>query len=112
MGVDENLVEDIEQQLQNDILHFWWMVNMVKRHQPELDDQQATAKLFDVLVQMHAADKIVVGETKKTKDGKVAIVPWPEQDQRLLERLVETIGQHKGLARDFCFWIELSKYHK
>lgn len=111
MSIDEDLVADILHQLQNDILHFGWMVNMVKRHQPDFTEQQAIDKLLQVVVQMHADGQIVVGQSN-SKDGVMVIDAWPEKGQQLLERLVETIGQYEDLARDFCFWIEDAKHHR
>lgn len=107
MAVDQQLVSEIKAQLEDDILHFAWILQIARTQNPDHTKSNWLNSVLDSVTALHSSGDIVVGNAR-TAHGMVLIEPWSEMGQDLRTRMeseIETSGD-----REFCFWIQHVKH--
>jgi hypothetical protein len=105
----KQFVREIESQLQDDILNFAWLQQLVGQQNPSFTDAECVVAVVDLVAKLHNDGKIVVGDARET-NGMVLIDAWPESNHNLRDRIKSVITESNDDVRDFCFWIQLSAY--
>ena len=109
MHVDHQLAAEITDQLEDDILHFTWMVQIARLQNLERAESDNISVVLDSVTALHGQGIIVVGNARDA-NGMMLIDPWPETAQDLRTRMASAIEQSDGDDRDFCFWIQLVEH--
>lgn len=109
MNIDQQLVRELESQLQDDILYFAWLQQLVGQQNPSFADAECVDAVVDLVAKLHNDGKIVVGDARET-NGMVLIDAWPESNHNLRDRIKSVITESNDDVRDFCFWIQLSAH--
>ena len=105
MYTEQQLVAEIRDQLDDDILHFAWMVQISGIQNPDRSEKGNIRAVINFVTKLHGQGEIVVG-CARDANGIVLIDPWPQMGQELRRRLVSTIEESDHKDRDFCFWIQ------
>ena len=109
MSVDQELLAEIESQLNDDILYFAWLSQIVRLQNPEYTEAQCIESVLDAVIHLHQNEIIVVGDARES-DEMVRIQPWPELNHELRARMESAITDSNDRDRGFCFWIQLTKH--
>ena len=109
MSVDHELVAEIESQLDDDILYFAWLCQIVRIQNPAYTETRCVESVLDAVMHLIQSQTIVMGDAREI-DGRVRIQPWPESNQELRTRMESAIADSTDRDRDFCFWIQLTKH--
>ena len=109
MNVEQQLLAEIESQLEDDILYFAWLVQIVRQQHPAYTESECTNTVVDVVARLHRDGTIVVGNAREI-DGMILIDPWPESNRKLRDRMQSEIAKANIRDRDFCFWIQLTTH--
>jgi len=102
---EQRLIDEIIDQLDDDIHHFAWMVQISRLQNPDRSDSDNIRAVIDSVMELHSQAKIVVGNARDA-NGIVLIDPWPEIGQELRLRIASALAESDGKERDFCFWIQ------
>ena len=109
MDIDERLIEEVQSQLEGDILHFAWLVQIVHQKYPSLSDSECTDTVVALVARLHDDATIVIGNARQI-DEIVLIDAWPESKHNLRDRIKSAIVESSDRDRDFCFWIQLTRH--
>jgi len=109
MSTEWALVTEIEMQLDDDLLYFGWLLQIVQTQNPDSTELERIASVLDAVMYLHQRKTVVVGDAIQTA-GMVCIRPWPESDERLRAKLELTINDASAGDRNFCFWIQLARH--
>jgi hypothetical protein len=109
MSVDSELLAEIKDQLQDDILNFGWLCQIVRLKNPHHTEADRIGAVVDAVIGLHQDGTIIVGRARET-DGTVLIDPWPERNHELRARIESAIDNATEEERDFCFWIQLAEH--
>ncbi|MDH3718769.1 MAG: hypothetical protein OES79_11675 [Planctomycetota bacterium] len=109
MSADQELLAEIEAQLNDDILYFAWLFQIVRLQNPGYTEAQCIESVLDAVIHLHQNEIIVVGNAREI-DEMVLIQPWPELNDELRARMESAIADSNDRDRDFCFWIQLTKH--
>ena len=109
MDIDERLIEEVQSQLEGDILHFAWLVQIVHQMNPSLSDSECTDTVVALVARLHDDATIVIGNARQI-DEIVLIDAWPESKHNLRDRIKSAIVDSSDRDRDFCFWIQLTRH--
>ena len=78
---EQQLVAEITDQLDDDILHFAWMVQISRLQNPDRPASDNIRAVIDAVAELHGQAKIVVGNAHDA-NGMVLIDAWTEKGQR------------------------------
>ena len=109
MNIDAEVLTEIKVQLQDDILYFGWLCQLVRLIKPQPIDTEYVGTVVEAVIQLHQAGTIIIGNAREV-DGVVLIEPWPERDKELRARVEWEIENANERDRDFCFWIQLADH--
>lgn len=108
MSVDTQLIVEIKDQLNDDILHFAWMVQIARLLKPGRNKIDCIGSVLDSVVKLYNDGFIVVGPARES-NGMVVIDAWPDTKHGLRARMEFEIAKYEGTQdQDFCFWIQLT----
>lgn len=111
MSVDAQLVAEIKDQLNDDILHFAWMVQIARLLKPGQNETDGIGAVLDSVIELYNDGFIVVGPAREA-NGMVVIDAWPDTEHDLRARMEFEIAKYEGTQdQDFCFWIQLAADH-
>lgn len=82
MSAGQELLAEIVDQLENDILHFAWLRQIVRLRAPWHTETEQIKMLVDAVTRLHHKGTIIVGAAREA-DGIVLVDPWPEQNHEL-----------------------------
>lgn len=109
MNIDSELLAGIRDQLQEDILYFGWLCQIVRLANPHFSDAEKVRTVVDAVTQLCEDGTIIVGGAREA-DGMVLIDPWPERDSELRAKIASAIHNASERDQSFCFWIQLSEH--
>lgn len=109
MAVDQQLVSEIKAQLEDDILHFAWILQIARTQKPGRTESNWLNSVLDSVTAIHSSGDIVVGNAR-TAHGMVLIEPWSEVGQDLRTRMESEIEASDGDDFEFCFWLQNAKH--
>lgn len=107
MAVDQQLASEIKAQLEDDILHFAWILQIARTQKPGRTKSNWLNSVLDSVTAIHSSGDIVVGNAR-TAHGMVLIEPWSEVGQDLRTRMESEIEASGD--REFCFWLQNAKH--
>ena len=109
MEIDQQFVREIQSQLENDIVHFAWLAQLVHQQNPSFTNAECVAAVVDLVAHLHNDGKIVIGDARET-NAIVLIDAWSESKHALRDRIKSVIAESNDDVRDFCFWIQLAAH--
>ena len=109
MDINQQLIDEVQLQLEDDILHLAWLVQLVHQMNPSLSDLECVDTVVDLVARLHGDATIVIGNARQFNEI-VLIDAWPESEHNLRDRIKSAIDESSDRDRDFCFWIQLSKH--
>jgi hypothetical protein len=105
MAARDKIASEIVEQLQSDILHYGWILQIARDCGAEADEGGASGVVFDVLTKLMSDGVAEVGYAK-VNNNMVEVVPWPGTLDEQIDRVrleIKRLGSRPS-PRD-TFWV-------